>query len=181
MYTCSFTKTLTGQLNDNGLGYKPHTNTVTARANDDEDNVATEQDSETVTFFWRGRTPGYWKNHPGAWPSPYTPNTLVQSVFQIPTCLKTGSNLDLTKPNGPDTMLQALDYQGGTTLKGKAQILFRASVAAVLNERHFGATYPPYTSTAQLITAVNNALASCDGATYINLATQLDFWNNGVH
>ena len=40
-YTCSFTKTLVGQLNDNGLGFKPHINRVTATANDNEGNVVT--------------------------------------------------------------------------------------------------------------------------------------------
>ena len=75
--TCTFTKSLSGEMNTNGLGFKPHTNTVTGTAFDDEGNRTTDSASATVSFFWRGRTPGYWKNHAqqGAWPSPYTPTT----------------------------------------------------------------------------------------------------------
>jgi uncharacterized repeat protein (TIGR01451 family) len=181
-YTCTLTKSLTGQYNANGLGFKPHLNTVTATANDDEGNTASAKDDATVTFFWRGRTPGYWRNHATGWPAPYAPNQTVQSVFAIPSCLKSSSgNLDLSSPKGADTLIQALSYPGGSSFKGKAQILLRAAVAGILNEQFFGATYPPYGSTAQLIQVVNSTLATCNGTSFINLAGQLDFWNNGVH
>ena len=54
-------------------------------------------------------------------------------------------------------------------------------MATLLNEEYFGASYPPYSSTGELIQAVNSTLVTCSGPSYIKLVTQLDFWNNGVH
>jgi uncharacterized repeat protein (TIGR01451 family) len=183
-YSCTFTKVLVGELNANGLGYKPHTNTVTATANDNENNTTTASDNATVSFFWRGRTPGYWKNHASEWPKfsivnhngatvQVTPNTKVRDVFNVPTsytCIKS-----------TDTLLTALGYGGGNTVCAAAQILLRAATAALLNEQFFGAAYPAYNSVSELITAVNQALASQNRTTMINLANKLDYWNNGVH
>ena len=72
-------------------------------------------------------------------------------------------------------MLDGLRYQGGNTLSGAAQILLRASVAAVLNAAS-GLNYPMTVS--QIQTAVSNALASNDRDTILNLATTLDRANN---
>jgi hypothetical protein len=130
---------------------------------------------------------GYWKNHTtaGAWPAPYTKDLLIQNVFTIPTCLKnTKGNLDLgakSKTGAPDSLLAGLGYQGTSTMSGGAEILLRAGISALLNEQYFGAGYPGATSTADLIAKVNTALATCDRATFIALATTLDYWNNGIH
>jgi uncharacterized repeat protein (TIGR01451 family) len=179
-YTCSFVVFLTPAFNYAGQP-KAHRNVVTATAVDDEGNRDTDTDDAEVVFTWRGRTPGYWKNHPTSWPSPYLTTQKVQDVFTIPSCLKNAAgNLDLSKPSGKDTMIQALDYQGGTNLKGKAQILLRAAVAALLNERFFGADFPPYASTSALIQDVNATLTTCNGGKYTTKAAVLDFWNNGI-
>ena len=77
--------------------------------------------------------------------------------------------------------MTALGYKGGTGTEGAAQILLRAAVAAVMNEKMLGDGYPPYATTDELITAVNTALASNDRATMITLANTLDKWNNGYH
>jgi hypothetical protein len=179
-YSCTFTATISGAPGSS------HVNTVTGAASDNEGNVANGAGSATVTFFWRGRTPGYWKNHPTEWPTfsivnyngvsvAIAPTTKVRDVFKVPasksfSCIKSG-----------DTLLTALDYQGGNTVCGAAEILLRAATAALLNEQFFGTAYPPYNSTSELIAAVNTALASGNRATMINLATTLDNWNNGVH
>ena len=180
-YTCSFVVFVTPTFNYAGQP-KAHRNVVTATAVDDEGNRDTDTDDAEVLFTWRGRTPGYWKNHPTSWPNPYLTTQKVQDVFTIPSCLKNAAgNLDLTKPSGKDTLIQALDYQGGTNLKGKAQILLRAAVAGLLNERLFGADYPPHASTTALIQDVNATLATCNGGQYTTKAAVLDFWNNGIH
>ncbi len=179
-YSCTFTKVITGTMAATG-GYTPHVNVVEACVADNELNEACGDDDATVTFTWRGRTPGYWKNHPREWNAPYTTSTLVQNVFAIPACLKPGTNLDLSKPTGADTLLQALSYQGGNTILGKAQIMLRAAVAALLNEAEFGNDFPPYATNAALIAAVNAVLATCDGSAYTTLGTTLDNWNNGIH
>ena len=178
--TCKLTKNLSGEMNTNGLGFKLHTNTVTGTAFDDENNRTTDSASATVSFFWRGRTPGFWKNHTqaGTWPSPYAPTTKLSTVFTLPQGMCGGK---LAAKFTSDTLLKALAYTGGSTLSGKAEILFRHAVAAVLNEQFFGALYPPHNTTTELITAVNNTLASCDPSKYVAFASKLDFWNNGVH
>ena len=76
-----------------------------------------------------------------------------------------------------DTLLDGLNYQGGTDLAGAAQILLRAGVGALLNAAT-GFGYPLTVS--QVQTMVNNALASNDRDTMINVGKTLDGLNNGV-
>ena len=77
---------------------------------------------------------------------------------------------------GSATQVQALHFQGGDSVPEKAEILLRAAVAAVLNADSPGVNFS-WTS-AQVIDAVNAALASQDATTIINLASQLDGDNN---
>jgi len=71
-------------------------------------------------------------------------------VFDVPDSL----GLDNT------TLLQALNFKGGSGTKGAAQNLLRAAVAALLNSAHPGVDYPR--TTGEVIAAVNAALASND-------------------
>ncbi len=172
--TCTFVRSVTGNAGDS------ETDTVTVTGSDNDGGSPSDSDDAVVNFTWRGRTPGYWKNHPSEWNDPYLPTTttLAGAGFVAPpACL----SLDIVKPTGIDTMMQALNYKGGSTLSGKAQILLRAAVAALLNEAEFGNDFPPYASTADLVFAVNATLATCDGSAYTTLATTLDNWNNGIH
>ena len=75
-----------------------------------------------------------------------------------------------------NTLLQALSFQGGNNPTGAARNLLRAGVAALLNSAHPDVEYPR--STADVISAVNAALASGDRATMLALASQLDADNN---
>jgi hypothetical protein len=124
---------------------------------------------------FQGCTPGYWKQdqHFDSWPSPYTPSTLLKTVFNL-----TPPGFDYTNLNGTgatnDSMLDALNYQGGSTLRDKAEILLRAATSAVLNAK--GLNYP--LTVAQIQTAVNSALASGNKDTITNLASTLDGYNN---
>jgi hypothetical protein len=148
---------------------------------DNEANTATASATATITSTWYGRTPGFWKNHPEAWFSGYTPSANIQSVFTIPSALLTGSNLDLDKNGVKDTLIAGLGYKGGSTLAGAAQILLRASVAALLNEAYYGAGYPGANSVSALIARVNSVLASQNRSSYLALAAEYDKWNNGIH
>jgi hypothetical protein len=76
------------------------------------------------------------------------------------------------------TLLQALAFQGGTTVNGGARILLRAGVAAVLNaQADIG--YP--LTTQQVIDKVNAKLATHDRSKMLTLAKKLDGYNNLPH
>jgi hypothetical protein len=125
---------------------------------------ATFTSSATVDLWWYGRIPGYWKNHSDQWSNQYAPTNSLQ---------------DDSVP-GSDTLMSTLTYQGGTTLKGAAQILLRAASAALLNEAYYGKSYPGAPSLDYLIARVNVVLASENKAQYIVLAGYFEKWNNGV-
>jgi hypothetical protein len=72
--------------------------------------------------------------------------------------------------------LEALSFKGGPGVGGAAQILMRAAVAALLNSTSSLVDYP--LGTAAVISQVNVALASLDRDTMLNLASQLDAFNN---
>ena len=150
-------------------------NSATSTGCDDDGTCDTETGTATVQFAWYGRTPGYWKNHPAAWPGSYLPTTPLSSVFALPSSITSGSG----KPQVGDTLMVALSYQGGSTVKGAAQILLRAATAAVLNEAYYGNWYPA-ASIPSIVDAVNAALASGNRSNMLTLATKLDSWNNGI-
>jgi hypothetical protein len=117
----------------------------------------------------QGCTPGYWKQqqHLDSWiPTGFSPDQTLESVFDVPDTL------------GYDdvTLLEALSFQGGSDLNGAAEILLRASVSALLNSAQPNVDYP--VTTAEVIDAVNAALASGDRTTIIDLAGKLDKYNN---
>ena len=156
-------------------------NTATAVAKDNELNSDTATASATVNFWWYGRTPGYWKNHPEDWNSGYIPNQFIQEVFVVPSGLLSGGILDLDKNGIKDKLIDGLAYRGGTGVTGAAQIMFRAAIAALLNEAYYGADYPGAESTTALIALVNSKLVLMTRTDLILLAGYFDFWNNAVH
>jgi hypothetical protein len=116
-----------------------------------------------------GCTPGYWKQpqHFDSWVGTgFTTGQTLESVFDVPDSLGMDSV----------TLVAALDGGGGPGVTGAATILFRAAVAALLNSAHPGIDYP--LTTAQVIAAVNAALASGDRGTMLALAGSLDAANN---
>lgn len=156
-------------------------NTATVTGRDNEMNVDTATASATVNFWWYGRTPGYWKNHPEEWPSGYLPGAFIQNVFAIPSALLTSGVLNLNGDSAKDTMMAGLSYRGGSTLSGGAQILLRAGIAALLNKAYYGSDYPIATSPADLISQINAVLATGSRSQYLAFASYLDYWNNAVH
>lgn len=115
---------------------------------------------------FQGCTPGYYKNHTSLaqWGG-INPSTKVGDVFN-----------KASTPLANYTLLQALSFQGGSTLEGASEILLRAGVAAYINANHSSVSYP--ISGEDVVLRVNGALASNDRATIINMASELDSFNN---
>jgi hypothetical protein len=114
-----------------------------------------------------GCTPGFWKQpqHFHFWCAPYAPNTLVSTVFDTTDCGCDFSSL---------TFLQALSGSSGPTICDAQRKLYQMGVSALLNA--CSVAYP--LSTAQIISEVNAALASCDKSTVLAEASRLDTFNN---
>ena len=140
------------------------------------DTVTIETDESGGIDFWfngdqgngggEGCTPGYWKNHTDSWaPTGYSPSQTVSSVFTNPPFF------------GGNTLLQALQGGGGSGVQGATKILLRAATASLLNSAHPAVSFGM--SSADVISAVNAALASNDRATMLALAGDLDDANNG--
>jgi hypothetical protein len=123
--------------------------------------------STTTPPGQEGCTPGFWKQpqHLDSWVT-YSPGQTLESVFDVPDAF----GLDNV------TLLAALDFEGGPTTADAAEVLLRQAVAALLNAASPDVDYP--LTEAQIIAAVNAALASGDRATILDLAEQLDTFNN---
>jgi hypothetical protein len=123
--------------------------------------------SPIVTTGSEGCTPGYWKQtqHYDSWFG-YTPGQTLESVFDVPDAL------------GYDnvSLVGALGFGGGSGVAGGARNLLRAAVAALLNSSSPDVDYT--LTTAEVIAAVNAALASNDRDTMLDLAGDLDADNN---
>jgi uncharacterized repeat protein (TIGR01451 family) len=151
------------------------TNIATTNGTDQTGAKVTAQATATVTVPPTGNqgcTPGFWKENAlkhtaSQWPAPYTPNeTLADAGFKNATVV----NLSTT------TLLDALQFQGGSGVGGAEQILLRSAVSALLNSASTGVNYPLTTS--QVLSEVNAALATHNRTTILALASQLDQDNN---
>ena len=92
---------------------------------------------------------------------------LLIDVFSIPP--------ELPVPSA-DTLLAALDYQGGETILDAANLLLRQGVAALLNSSHPGVDYA-FTEE-DILAAVNEALSTLDRHIILELQRALDKANN---
>jgi uncharacterized repeat protein (TIGR01451 family) len=152
------------------------TNIATTNGTDQTGAKVTATATATVTVppvvGNQGCTPGFWKNNAlkhGAsqWPAPFTPTeTLATAGFANATVVDLGNT----------TLLQALQFQGGSGLGGAEQILLRAAVSSLLNSASTGVKFPLTTS--QVLSEVNAALATQNRDTILALASQLDQDNN---
>lgn len=114
-------------------------------------------------------TPGFWKNNAvnrsaSAWVT-YSPGETLAAAG-----INTSGLIDEST-----TLLQALNFGGGSGTVGAAQNLLRAAVASLLNAAAFGGGAA---GEAAIISAVNAALASGSRDTIISLANTLDAGNN---
>lgn len=123
-----------------------------------------------------GCTPGYWKNHTQNWQevAPTDLLTFDHRSVKIPPFEPTSADLDGDAET--DTFLDALSFKGGAGLVGAERILFRAAVAAWLNAAHEGLGYPLRRQA--FVPDVNDAIASGDRQTMLDLAAELDSLNN---
>ncbi|MFC1981024.1 hypothetical protein ACFLVN_02115 [Chloroflexota bacterium] len=112
-------------------------------------------------------TPGFWKQpqHVSSWVG-YSPNDTVVSVFD-----KASGSL------AEQTLLEALNFNGGKGSKGANKILMRAAVAALLNAEHPNIDYPLTSN--EIINSINGVINPGDRETVIDLADMLDAYNNG--
>jgi hypothetical protein len=143
--------------------------TVTAAAEDNSIlTIVTFYNAAQTQPLTQGCTPGYWKQsfHFDSWVG-FTPDQTLGSIF-------TGVIADLSGK----TMLDALQGGGGSGLLGAEKILLRAAAAALLNASSSGVAYP--FTTADIVSAVNTALATGDRGSILTLATTFDNANNGV-
>lgn len=116
----------------------------------------------------QGCTPGYWKNHPGAWPATgYQTGQRVDSVFGAASAWPS---------LGSAGLIDALSFNGGSGVEGAARNLLRAAVAALLDASHPNVDYPR--QPASVIADVDAALASGNRDTMLSLASGLDRDNN---
>jgi hypothetical protein len=112
-------------------------------------------------------TPGYWKNHLDSWAGTgFAPEQPTGDVFDQAALY----DLD------DESLLQALQAGGGDGLDGAARILLRAAVASLLNSSVTDVSFPM--TSAEIIDAVNDALASQDRSEMLALASELDDLNN---
>jgi hypothetical protein len=87
-------------------------------------------------------------------------------VFDVPDSYRLDSR----------TLLEALNFKGGSTTTDAARILLRSAVAALLNAAHPNVDYP--LTVAEVVSRVNAALATGNRSTILSLATTLDQYNN---
>ncbi len=143
-----------------------NTNTPTPTNTNTPTPTNTNTPTASPTATANGCTPGFWKTHPNVWgPTGFTPGQTVGSVFTVPFSALSNA-----------TLIQALAFQGGSTVQAADAILLRAAVAALLNSAHPLVGYP--LTTAQVIAQVNAAIATGDRGTILALASQLDGFNN---
>jgi hypothetical protein len=120
--------------------------------------------SPSPTPAFQACTPGYWKQ----------PQHFDSWVGYTQTDTLSGVGFTNTSPYQNTTLLEALSFQGGSGLDGAKRILLRTAVAALLNST--AVNYP--LTTAEVISAVNNALATGDRNTILAVAAQGDAINN---
>jgi hypothetical protein len=138
-----------------------------------EDITIVKEDSADcdVIEATEGCTPGFWKNHPDCWGC-YTPETLVSEVFTVlgdPNYLYAAYS-DSKSDFDADSLMEAMNYKGGTGVAGATRNLLRHATAALQNACNQNVQYP--LTVDGVIDMVNDALDSENVAT-INGAKNL--------
>jgi len=131
-----------------------------------------------------GLSHGFWKTHPevwhetGAFPVGFQPDTAAGAVFDALAGIPAGRQGTVLFPAiGGSTLLELLTYtETGNKLENGARILMVQAVAALLNAAHVDVFYP--LTTEEVKGMVNHALESEDRRAMIDLAKELDEYNN---
>jgi len=118
-----------------------------------------------------GLTPGFWKNHLGAWVD-FEDDDELDDPFNFPAELADFREI---------TLLEALRFHGGKGVEGAARILLRAAVAGLLNYESLSTGNPEFEypmTYYEIVSQVNSALASGDRDTMLDLKDIIDDYNN---
>jgi hypothetical protein len=170
----SFNATVGSTTTSASCGTYTNTATATATNRSGADASATTT-VQCIQQTYGGCSPGFWKQQKQFiyWMAPYTPSTFIGSVFSAANSYATDKD---ARPIATQTLLQGLEFRGGNSIGGAAEILTRAAVAAVLNAANPTVNYPR--SKTDVIASVNIALASGNRSTILALASGLDTDNN---
>jgi hypothetical protein len=171
----TFTLTLDASLLSSGYTFGEGAIKVATKAGnqDARDEMGEQPGYATVTGpvcstqgnGYEGLSPGFWKNHAEVWPAPYTPAMTVATA-----------GFDPAAPYAGNTLMEALNFGGGSGVDGAKQILLRAAVAALLNAAAVDINYP--LSVSAVLSQTNTALASGIRSDMLVLAAELDSYNN---
>ena len=130
--------------------------------------VSDEDASHYLGVEVEGCSLGYWKNHAASWAATgLDPNEAVDSVF---------AEAAAYPAVGSATLLEALRFKGGPSVKAGARLLLKQAVAALLNAAHPDVAYPR--TVAEIVEAVDAALATGDRRAMLTLKGELDLDNN---
>lgn len=134
--------------------------------------------ADDVDFCFKKSPPGngcpakFWKDNQSKWVG-YSPDAVIKTVFVNATktvCSGFGDE-------GNKKLKDALGFGTGTgNLKDAFKNLMREAVAALLNASNPQLNYPA--TAAEIIQLVNDALATCDRLTLIDLANELKAAND---
>jgi hypothetical protein len=137
-----------------------------------------------------GCTPGYWKvkQHHDSWQEA-KPGTPFVEAFRQTSDRSSAGMEPVGAITSKVTMLQALNFKGGSSVQGAQQILARAAVAAYLNAsydsvdgEHLQFPWRRWNTGAEgrpaLVPTVVSALSSGNRSKMLDLATRLDRDNN---
>ena len=114
---------------------------------------------------FEGLSHGFWKNHESEWVG-YSHDDMTGEIFEIPHGLSCCN----------DSFHNALRFKGGNSVGKAAKLLMIQAVAALLNAAHPDINYP--LSESEIITLVNDALATENRKTLLQLKDILDDYNN---
>ncbi|TVR61157.1 MAG: hypothetical protein EA422_12915 [Gemmatimonadales bacterium] len=129
----------------------------------DEDNG--EDDGKEPEVTLAGCSPGFWANMTGEWPSPYSRTDTFGEIFA-----------GVHEAIADTEFGNMLRLGGGPGVLGAQRILLRAAAAALLNAANDDVNYSM--SVAEVIDAVNDALAGNDRGELLALAAEMDEQNN---
>ena len=129
--------------------------------------MATERSAQAWPVGTEGCTLGFWKNHTSAWVG-YSPTDTIGATFNLTTA---------QTPYASNTLLEGLNFGGGTDVLGGERILFKQAIAGLLNVSA-GLDYGSGTTTTLVINMTRNAILSGNRDRMVNLAHQFDIRNS---
>jgi hypothetical protein len=187
--TCGEFGPIEAGFNDSGSICNTASVEGTARPGTDYAETVTDSDEACYVPRYWAFTPGFWKNHyeepRNAWKyTAYETTDLLTDVGFVLGDIGGESPKGLNKTFNELTLLEALRLKGGAGIVGAGEILLRAGVASLLNasfHEEFHGTVDPYfpMTSAEVITAVNTAIATGNPVLMLELAAELDGYNNG--